>query len=200
MAVTENQVRIARMLLEAGANPNLKDYKGFTLLTYTVAHDQLRMARLLLENGVDVNATSASDISHRDGRKGNFLVSTLPQQSNIFSIDNGLAFGGLGKPRPLVIRWSELKVDKLPQATVARLQAITSEQLQNVLGTVAEQRIEPDGRLQHVPPSENLNPPVGFRQQDNILQIGLTVTEIAGIEARLRDLLKQIDSGDIQLF
>ena len=139
-------------------------------------------------------------ISHRDGRKGNFLVSTLPKQSRIFSIDNGLAFGGIGNPRPDVIRWSHLKVNKLPRATVARLRDIRPEQLQQILGTVAEYRIAPDGRVRLIAASENLNPEVGFRRQGNRVQIGLTAKEIAGIERRLRKLLERVDSGDIQLF
>ncbi|MCZ6875833.1 MAG: hypothetical protein O7G88_20265 [bacterium] len=139
-------------------------------------------------------------ISHRDGRKGNFLVSTLPNQSRIFSIDNGLAFGGIGNPRPDIIRWGHLKVEQLPRVTVARLRAIRAEQLQQILGTVAEYRIAPDGRLRLVAASENLNPEVGFRRQGNIVQIGLTAKEIAGIERRLRKLIERVDSGDIQLF
>jgi hypothetical protein len=139
-------------------------------------------------------------ISHRDGRKGNFLVSTLPKQSRIFSIDNGLAFGGIGNPRPFVIRWGHLKVKKLPRETVARLRTITPEQLQQILGTLAEHSIAPDGSVSLVPASENLNPEIGFRRQGNIVQIGLTAKEIAGIETRLRKLLERVDSGDIQLF
>ncbi len=139
-------------------------------------------------------------ISHRDGRKGNFLVSTLPKQSRIFSIDNGLAFGGIGNPRPGVIHWGHLKVKQLPRSTVARLRTIRPEQLRQILGTLAEHRIALDGSVRLVAASENLNPEVGFRRQANRVQIGLTAREIAGIERRLRKLLERVDSGDIQLF
>ena len=140
-------------------------------------------------------------ISHRDGRKGNFLVSTLPNSSHIFSIDNGLAYGGIGNPRPGVIHWGRLKVTTLPRETVARLRSITPEQLQRVLGTVAESSIAADGsRSAHRTFSKNLDPDVGFRRQGNLVQIGLTAREIDGIARRLRTLLERIDRKEITLF
>ncbi len=74
------------------------------------------------------------------------------------------------------------------------------EHLRQILGTVAERTIAPDGSVRLVAASENLNPEVGFRRQGNRVQIGLTAKEIAGIERRLRKLLERVDSGDIQLF
>ena len=140
-------------------------------------------------------------ISHRDGRKGNFLVSTLPNSSHIFSIDNGLAYGGIGNPRPGVIHWGRLKVKKLPRETVAQLRTITPEQLQRVLGTVAESSIATDGSQRaHSTFSKNLDPDVGFRRQGNLVQIGLTAREIDGIARRLRTLLERIDRKEITLF
>ena len=68
-----------------------------------------------------------------------------------------------------------LKVKKLSRATLARLRTITPAQLQQILGTVAEHSIAPDGRVSLVPASENLNPEVGFRRQGHIVQIGLTL-------------------------
>jgi hypothetical protein len=140
-------------------------------------------------------------IRHSDGRKGNFLVSTVPDQPHIFSIDNSLAYEGLGNPRPLIPHWSKLKVDKLPRDTIERLRGITQDQLFRQLGVVDEVSWTEDGRVIRTAPfSANFNPQEGFRRQDNRVQIGLTHREIAKTADRLHNLLKRVDSGEIQLF
>lgn len=140
-------------------------------------------------------------IRHSDGRKGNFLVSTVPDQPHIFSIDNSLAYEGLGNPRPLLPQWRKLKVDKLPRDTVERLRGITQDQLFRQVGVVDEVSWTGDGRVIRTAPfSANFNPQEGFRRQDNRVQIGLTHREISKIAERLRNLLKRVDKGEIQLF
>ncbi|MDH3604695.1 MAG: hypothetical protein OEU26_34250 [Candidatus Tectomicrobia bacterium] len=140
-------------------------------------------------------------ISHRDGRKGNFLVSTVPEQPHIFSIDNSLAYEGMGNPRPFIPRWARLKVDKLPRATIERLRRITTEQLSRQLGVVSEGRLTEDGHLKRpLTFSPNINPQQGYRQHGDIVQLGLSNSEISKIAARLRKLLERVDSGNIQLF
>ena len=140
-------------------------------------------------------------ISHRDGRKGNFLVSTVAQQPHIFSIDNSLAYAGMGNPRPFIPHWSRLKVDKLPRETVERLRAISSDALYRELGVVAEAHIMEDGTVRRPASfSANLDPQEGYRQKDHVVQIGLTNREISKIVTRLLKLLERVDSGEIQLF
>ncbi|MCZ6875156.1 MAG: hypothetical protein O7G88_16805 [bacterium] len=140
-------------------------------------------------------------ISHRDGRKGNFLVSRVARTPHIFSIDNSLAYAGIGNPRPFIPHWSRLKVDKLPRETVARLRAISSNALYRQLGVVAEAHVTADGEVKRAASfSPNLNPHKGYRRQDHVRQIGLTNREISKIENRLLKLLQRVDSGEIQLF
>ena len=58
IAVSEEQVEVARLLLEANADPNLKcdTYCDFTPLHKAVATEQLEVAKLLLDAGANVNA------------------------------------------------------------------------------------------------------------------------------------------------
>lgn len=58
IAVSEEQVEVVRLLLEANANPNLKcdTYRDFTPLHKAVATEQLEVANLLLDAGANVNA------------------------------------------------------------------------------------------------------------------------------------------------
>ncbi len=140
-------------------------------------------------------------ISHRDGRRGNFLISNQPQSSRVFAIDNGLAFSGLGNPRPFIPIWRRLKVDKFPRATIARLQKLTTEQLYRQLETVLEFALERDGRVRPATHfSANLNPHQGVRINAQMAQAGLTHKEIAKIEHRLRKFLQRLDRQEIQLF
>lgn len=140
-------------------------------------------------------------IRHSDGRKGNFLVSTVPDKPHIFSIDNSLAYEGLGNPRPFIPHWSKLKVDKLPRDTVERLRGITQDQLFRELGVVYEFSFNEDGRIVHtIPFSANLNPQAGLRRQGHTRQIGLSNREISKIAERLRKLLERVERGDIQRF
>ena len=140
-------------------------------------------------------------ISHRDGRKGNFVMSDHPQSARVFSIDNGLAFSGLGNPRPFIPRLSRLKVDRLPRATIERLRQLTPEQLSRHLETVWEFHIAADGRVRSVTDfSANIAPNKGVRGTPTIAQIGLTRKEITSIANRLRKLLERVDRQEIELF
>ena len=140
-------------------------------------------------------------IRHRDGRTGNFLVSTLPERPHTFSIDNSLAYEGMGNPRPDILQWDQLKVDKLPRDTVERLRKLSSNDLSRELGVVAEASYDASGRVTLTRAfSPNLDPQKGFRRQGNLLQIGLTNREISKIAERLRNLLERVDNGEIQLF
>ncbi|MEM9544141.1 MAG: ankyrin repeat domain-containing protein [Cyanobacteria bacterium P01_E01_bin.42] len=56
IAVQQGDEKMVKMLLQAGANPNLKDdVSGTTPLIYAVKGQYLRLTHLLLENGADVN-------------------------------------------------------------------------------------------------------------------------------------------------
>jgi len=56
-AVFYGEVDLRRVseLLQAGADPNIFNYRGFNALTYAVVHHNYELAKLLLEAGADVN-------------------------------------------------------------------------------------------------------------------------------------------------
>lgn len=140
-------------------------------------------------------------VSHRDGRKSNFLMSDIPDRPHLFAIDNGLAFSGIGNPRPFIPRWRHLKVDQLPRAAMTRLQHLSAEQLRRHLETVAELRDEPQGRPRSMASfTANPSPDDGVRRIEGGIQLGLTRREIERVDSRLRRLLERIEKGDVQLF
>ncbi len=140
-------------------------------------------------------------IRHRDGRKSNFLMSNIPHRPHFFSIDNGLAFSGIGNPRPFITRWHRLKIDKLPRASVTRLKRLSAQQLRRHLETVTEWRNEANGQTRPASSfSTNPSPSDGVRRMPGMVQLGLTQREIQGIEARLRRLLERTEARHVQLF
>src|SRR5690606_26493786 len=86
--------------------------------------------------------------NHRDSNTGNYLISLL-EDPRVYSIDDGVSFESLSSNRGEV--WRDMLVDRLPRSTVDRLAMITREDLERVLGIVAEFEIR-DGELVPVPP------------------------------------------------
>lgn len=136
-------------------------------------------------------------VKHNDANIGNVLVSSNPINPRLFAVDNGLAFGRDESDRGVV--WRELRVPRVPAATVERLRQITRADLERTLGVLAEYEIR-EGRLVPVEKTENLNRGQGVRRKDNRVQFGLTRTEINGVEDRLESLLKRVDSGRLKTF
>lgn len=136
-------------------------------------------------------------IDHRDANVGNFLVSRMPQKPRVFAVDNGVAFRSQRSNRGT--EWGRLRIDRLPRATVERLRAVTDEQLHGALEVIAEFVIR-GGLLESVPPGANLDDGKGVREEDGRVQLGLTRHEISDVSRRLRDLLKRIDDGKIEVF
>lgn len=58
----ESQIKIARLLLEAGADVNILDNHDNTLLFYAIANRDLAMIELLLQAGLDPNISEKSEI------------------------------------------------------------------------------------------------------------------------------------------
>ena len=75
-------------------------------------------------------------IDHGDSNLGNFLISRSEQGARVFSVDNGVAFASGGSDRGR--QWDEMRVSKLPAATVERLRRITAADLEAQLGVVAQ--------------------------------------------------------------
>ncbi len=55
------------------------------------------------------------------------------------------------------------------------------------------------GVLQNVEPAGNREPEKGTRQDPEVLQLGLTQSEIEAIEKRLAKLLERVDKGEVPL-
>jgi len=133
-------------------------------------------------------------IEHGDANVGNFLLSREPVAPRVFSVDNGVAFAFNESDRSEA--WKQLRVDRLPADTVARLRQLTSEGLHRSLGVLAEWKLV-DGHWIAVAPGANLGPLRGVRVEADTLQLGLTRLEIDRVDRRRAQLLKLVDSGKV---
>jgi len=134
-------------------------------------------------------------IEHRDGRRGNLLLSSDAADPRVFAVDNGIAFD----PLPwniLVANWHKLRVPWLRRATVERLRQVTTAQVK-ALGVVAELALDQKGVFRVVPAGANLDPEEGVRRKDGHVQFGLTEDEIEDLEERIEELLEDVDKGKI---
>jgi hypothetical protein len=134
---------------------------------------------------------------HSDTNSGNYLVVVDAKNPRVFTVDNGVAFRSEPSDRGYV--WRDLRVDRLPRATVERLRAITEEDLHRALGVLLQFEIR-DQQLVAVPATANMNDSRGVRRSDTMVQFGLTRPEIRDVYSRLTNLLGRVDSGRIQLF
>jgi hypothetical protein len=137
-------------------------------------------------------------VEHRDGRAGNFLVPTDAADPHVFSIDNGIAFGGLVY-NYLVTNWDTLHVPALRRAAVARVRRLGPADLDALL-VVAELRADRDGVLRHVRPGPVVDPERGTRVGPGFIQLGLTRAEVDAVAERRARLLERVDRGEVPLF
>jgi len=135
-------------------------------------------------------------IEHGDANLGNFLASRAEHAPRVFSVDNGVAFAHNESDRSDV--WKYLRVPGLPADTVARLRSLTEETLQQKLGVLGQWRLD-DDRWIAEPPGPNLAPQRGVRQKDGVVQMGLTKSEIAQLDRRRMQLLRQVDERRVGL-
>jgi hypothetical protein len=133
-------------------------------------------------------------IQHRDSNVGNFLIGRAERGARVFSIDHGVAFASVDSDRGKL--WRDMRVTQLPADTIARLRAITREQLESRLAVLAQWQMQ-DGRYVPVPPGPNLAARRGVRRDGEQLQMGLTSMEIQAIQRLLERLLQRIDKGEI---
>ncbi len=136
-------------------------------------------------------------IKHSDSNAGNFLISTVPNEPRIFAVDNGVAFGREVSDRGTL--WRDLRVKRIPAQAVERLRKVTRADLDKTLGVIAQFEVK-NGELVAVPAGENLNSSRGVRTTRDVVQFGLTRTEIDEVEARIERLLKRVDEGKLPTF
>jgi len=133
-------------------------------------------------------------IEHRDSNVGNFLIGKSPTGARVFSIDHGVAFASIDSDRGEA--WKDIRVNRLPADTVARLRTVTVPVLEQHLGVLAQWKLEGD-RYVPVAPGPNLSANRGVRRKGNDLQMGLTKSEISAVNRLLVKLLQRIDAGEI---
>ena len=136
-------------------------------------------------------------IRHGDSNAGNMMLSTVADNPRAFAVDNGVAFESPGSNRGDA--WREIRVPKLPAATVERLRAIDFKALDRLLAVVATWQL----RAQHFEPvagAPRMPGDKGVRLRADRMQLGLTRREIQEVDRRRRMLLKRVDRGEIGTF
>jgi hypothetical protein len=91
-----------------------------------------------------------------------------------------------------------MRVKRIGKATAARLQALRSEDLQ-ALGVIAQFERR-DRQYVAVEPTANLDPNRGVRRKGDVLQLGLTGSEINGVRQRLEWLVGRLRDGRLTTF
>jgi hypothetical protein len=137
-------------------------------------------------------------IAHRDARTNNFLMSTDPANPQVFSVDNGIAFGGV-LYNFFTWHFDQIAVGGLARQSIDRLRNVQPSDLAR-LAVLGEFRADPNGVLRVVAPSATTDPTQGTRQIPGGIQFGLTTEEIDAVAARLRELLERIDRGEMKTF
>ncbi len=136
-------------------------------------------------------------IEHKDANQGNVLVSTELENPRAFTVDNGVAFSSDESEQGSI--WKDIRVPAVPLSTVERLRSIDREVLRATVGVVSEHRLEGE-RYVPVAPTEILNKGRGVRQEDGILQLGLTERELRAVDGRIDRLLRRVDRGRLDTF
>jgi hypothetical protein len=119
-------------------------------------------------------------------------------KDGVFSIDNGIAFGGL-LYNFFTWHFDAIRTAGLPRVSIDRRRGVSRETLSGH-GVLGELRADPAGVLRAVTRSENLEPAAGTRVAPGRIQFGLTVEEIDAIATRLQELLARIDAGGLAVF
>ncbi|MEO6081155.1 MAG: hypothetical protein ABIQ86_15485 [Steroidobacteraceae bacterium] len=135
-------------------------------------------------------------IEHRDSNAGNFLIGRQKNGARVFSIDNGVAFASADSDRGEL--WKNLRVKQFPADAIERLRKVTPQVLTARLGVLAQWQLEKEHYVP-VTPGANLGGVSGVRRKGDVVQMGLTRSEIAAVQRQLKNLLVQVDRGRITL-
>lgn len=133
-------------------------------------------------------------IHHGDAHTLQFMLEKTPRGLRTYVVDNSIAFRSIKNPM-LILRedWSQIQVPSLPARAIARLKALTSQDLSR-LGTITElelrnRQLSVTKQQLQTPPSH----PSEMSWQGERLRIGLTEGEIELVASRIRDLLSRPD-------
>jgi len=137
-------------------------------------------------------------IGHRDGRKGNFLVSKNNALRQVFSIDNGSTFNPWGY-NYFVPNWDVIRVAAVRRETIDRLRTLSRKDLDFLL-VVSQLEVGDDGIARQAPPGQSLDDDEGALRRGDTIQFGLTRREIDLVWERIQKLIAQVDSGDLPVF
>lgn len=62
-AAAKGRAKVAKLLLDCGANPNMQDKAGSLPLTVAVYNNHPKVVKLLLENGADINKKNGNGLN-----------------------------------------------------------------------------------------------------------------------------------------
>lgn len=141
-------------------------------------------------------------IDHHDTKPANFTIER-EGDPHAFSVDNGMAFSGWLTPGTWFLRsWREMIVDAVPMDAVARLRRVQRSDLHR-LAVIAQYRVAA-GALEPMAPgapfSEEDGLDKGIRRRGDVVQLGLTRSEIEDMRRRLLVLLDHVESGALKTF
>jgi hypothetical protein len=136
-------------------------------------------------------------IRHSDANAGNILISQDSSNPRLFAVDNGVSFASPPSNRGSF--WRDLRVTRLGRTTAERLQKIRREDLDRALGVLAQFDLR-EGEYHEAAKGESIDDGTGVRRKGNVLQLGLTDSEIAGVHDRLKSLVKRIQDGKLATF
>jgi hypothetical protein len=137
-------------------------------------------------------------IDHKDGRRGNFLVSKDEGDRRVFAIDNGISFDAWIF-NYFVRNWNGLRVPALRKKSVDRLRAVRPEQVES-LAVIAELHRDESGVLQSTEPGPALSKTKGARRHDGVVQFGLMADEVDDVFEQIHEVVEAVDSGKVPVF
>jgi hypothetical protein len=137
-------------------------------------------------------------IVHGDGHGGNFIAYKDPADPRVFSVDNGISLGVRNPLDWFQADWASLRVPAIRAQSVERLRTIDDEDL-IPLGAI-EQYEKLNGQLYAVARVAPMAWTQAIRFVGQTLQIGMTRGEIEELQGRIDTLVKQVESGEVEVF
>jgi hypothetical protein len=137
-------------------------------------------------------------IDHKDGRRGNFIVSRNEADRRVFAIDNGISFDAWIW-NYFVRNWNGIRVPALRKDSVDRLRHVDPAVIEG-FAVLAELHMAPDGSIEHAEHSPPIHRKKGARVRDGVIQFGLTTDEVEDVFEKIAEILDGVDSGKIPVF